>query len=283
VDVDQVLDTVLQYLDQVVPYQAAFVVLQESEGMNFKASRGLQELSLVGRCFKQDCPLLKLPDSEPQRFSGGEDWLFDGCLPSLPHFESGIVLPLRARGQRMGFLVALTDQPRAYSDTDAQLAQTFADQAAIALENARLYEQAVYMSITDALTGLFNRRQFFKLAGQEFERSRRYQAPFSVVTLDVDWFKKVNDTYGHDMGDQVLREMACRLRSGVRSVDVVARIGGEEFAILLPETTLEEAHQVAERLRAGFPARRSNGRGSRCPSRPALVQPPWMKAAPTWK
>ena len=251
-NVDQVLDTVLQYLDQVTPYQVAFVALLESNGVSLKACRGLQELYLVGRSLELDCPLLALPDNEPQRFSGGEDWLFEHCLADLPRFASGIALPLRARSQRMGFLVAFANQPQAYSEADAQLAQTFADQAAIALENARLYEQAVYMSITDALTELFNRRKFFKLAGLEFERSRRYQTPFSVVTLDIDWFKKINDTYGHDTGDQALREVSRRLCSGVRSVDVVARIGGEEFAILLPETSLEEARQVAERLRAGF-------------------------------
>ena len=251
-NVDQVLDTVLQYLDQVTPYQVAFVALLESDSVSLKACRGLQELYLVGRSLELDCPLFALPDNEPQRFSGGEDWLFEHCLADLPRFASGIALPLRARSQRMGFLVAFTNQPQAYSEADAQLAQTFADQAAIALENARLYEQAVYMSITDALTELFNRRKFFKLAGLEFERSRRYQTPFSVITLDIDWFKKINDTYGHDTGDQALREVSRRLRSGVRSVDVVARIGGEEFAILLPETSLEEARQVAERLRAGF-------------------------------
>jgi len=203
-------------------------------------------------CPGQDCPLLSLPDNEPQRFSNDDGWPFTRCLPGLPRFASGIALPLRARGRRMGFLVFFANPSQIYSDADAQLAQTFAYQAAIALENAHLYEQAVHMSITDALTGLYNRRKFFNLAGQELERSQRYQTPFSVVTLDVDWFKKVNDTYGHDMGDQALREVSSRLRAGVRSVDVVARIGGEEFAILLPETSLEEARQVAERLRFGF-------------------------------
>ncbi|WP_432735365.1 diguanylate cyclase [Maridesulfovibrio sp. FT414] len=102
---------------------------------------------------------------------------------------------------------------------------------------------------TDELTGLRNRRSFMTAAGVEFERFSRYSSPLSLIMVDIDYFKQVNDTYGHAVGDTVLKEFAAICREQFRGVDVVGRIGGEEFAILLPSTGIEDALMVAERLR----------------------------------
>lgn len=113
-------------------------------------------------------------------------------------------------------------------------------------QRARIFEE---LSITDELTKLFNRRYLFKRMSEEMQRTRRYGSPFSVVMLDIDFFKKVNDTYGHQSGDMVLYELAGILRGSVRQVDVVARTGGEEFVIILPAVREGHAFLFCERLR----------------------------------
>jgi len=109
-----------------------------------------------------------------------------------------------------------------------------------------LYES---LALTDPLTGLYNRRMFLELARKELSKAQRYGEPFSVVIFDIDHFKKINDTYGHDVGDLALKHVAQLLKSNVRAADVVARWGGEEFVLLLPKTGPEEAYRVAEKLR----------------------------------
>ncbi len=105
------------------------------------------------------------------------------------------------------------------------------------------------LAMTDELTGLYNRRFFFEEAGQEFVRSKRYQLPLSLVILDVDHFKSINDQYGHDVGDFTLKRLADNIRENVRTIDIPGRLGGEEFAILLPQTDILSAATIAERIR----------------------------------
>jgi diguanylate cyclase (GGDEF)-like protein len=120
-------------------------------------------------------------------------------------------------------------------------------QSETALRNA--LEEVERLAITDSLTGLYNHRHFFELAGREFQRARRYQLALSVIMLDIDEFKRVNDGYGHAIGDQVLQGVAECCRNELRGVDVTGRYGGDEFVAMLPETGLSAACQVAERLR----------------------------------
>jgi diguanylate cyclase (GGDEF)-like protein len=110
---------------------------------------------------------------------------------------------------------------------------------------ARLQELAV----TDPLTGVYNRRQFYENLSAEFRRSRRYKRPLALLLIDIDHFKEVNDRHGHTVGDEVLRTIAQALQRELRSIDLLARFGGEEFVVLLPETTTEAAVTVAEKLR----------------------------------
>ncbi len=157
--------------------------------------------------------------------------------------EEGLSLPL---GQAR--LVLRRDEPLDESEVD--LATTFAGQAALALEKARLFAEVLRLATTDGLTGLTNRRHFFQLAERELGLARRHSEPLSAVLLDVDHFKAFNDTYGHDVGDEVLRVVAASLVAAMRKEDLLARYGGEEFVLLLPRTAGPEAFEVVcERLR----------------------------------
>lgn len=173
-----------------------------------------------------------------------------GFPPHHPPMKTFMGVPIMARGKMIGGLY-LTEKAGAQQFTleDENLVVGLAADAAIAIENARLFEQVQRQAITDGLTGLYNRRQFFDLAGREFERTQRYARPLSAIMLDIDHFKKVNDTHGHAVGDQMLQELAARFRANLRDIDVLARYGGEEFAVLLPESELPAARQAAERLR----------------------------------
>jgi diguanylate cyclase (GGDEF)-like protein len=161
-----------------------------------------------------------------------------------------LYVPMRLREHMLGALAVDNRlQGRDFTQNDVGPLSTLADYAAIAIANARLFEDLRVQSYTDSLTGLFNRRQLFALAEHEFQRARRFGRSLSAIMLDIDHFKQVNDTFGHAAGDQVLSNVARRLKAAVRSIDIVGRYGGEEFVLLLPETQLHGAGLLAERLR----------------------------------
>ena len=135
-----------------------------------------------------------------------------------------------------------------FTDADADALVSLADQAAIAVENVMLHNEAQLASLTDPLTGLWNIRYLNMVIAQEIERASRFDRPLALLMLDLDHFKHVNDRYGHQRGDAVLMEVAQRLRDQVREVDTVARYGGEEFVVVLPETAMAGALNVAERI-----------------------------------
>ncbi len=157
-----------------------------------------------------------------------------------------IALPLMVEEQVIGFMGLWGKD---LQDTDAQAASIFASQVAVALENSRLYTEVQQLAITDELTGFYNRRGLFELGQREIERALRFKRPLAALMMDIDFFKVVNDTNGHESGDQILRALAARCRDNVREVDVLGRYGGDEFVILLVENDLAVASQVAERLR----------------------------------
>jgi diguanylate cyclase (GGDEF)-like protein len=121
---------------------------------------------------------------------------------------------------------------------------------AVAIENARLYAEVERLATLDELTGIANRRRLFELGQREFDRARRYGTPLAAVLVDLDWFKKINDTYGHNTGDRVLAGIASTINRNVRTIDLFGRYGGEEFVLLLPEADRSSALEVAERIRA---------------------------------
>ncbi|MBM4081343.1 MAG: diguanylate cyclase [Planctomycetes bacterium] len=149
---------------------------------------------------------------------------------------SFVSLPLKVEERVIG-VVNVTDRSagRTFGESDLSTLSTLANQAAIAIEDAQLLDRARRLSVTDELTGLYNRRYFLDCLGCEIERSARHSHQFAVAILDIDHFKLYNDRYGHPAGDAILRELARLLRQNLRHADVVARYGGEEFAILYPE------------------------------------------------
>ncbi|MEN3612028.1 diguanylate cyclase [Plantactinospora sp. ZYX-F-223] len=155
-------------------------------------------------------------------------------------------------GQTPVGVLALYDRLGAdeFDDVDLVTLSTFADHAAVALENVRMHEEAQRLSLTDPLTGLWNYRYLKESIRREIERASRFGRMLSVLALDLDRFKEVNDTYGHAAGDAVLAEFAQRIRGAMREVDLAFRQGGEEFVVLLPETDARGAATVAERLGA---------------------------------
>jgi diguanylate cyclase (GGDEF)-like protein len=122
-------------------------------------------------------------------------------------------------------------------------------------ERKKLQDALEHLAITDSLTGIYNRRHFFDVSETEIARAQRYQRPLAIIMLDIDLFKSVNDRFGHLIGDQILRNVADRVQNELRVNDVLGRYGGEEFAILLPETSLVDSELVAERLRASVESR----------------------------
>jgi diguanylate cyclase (GGDEF)-like protein/PAS domain S-box-containing protein len=161
-----------------------------------------------------------------------------------------ICIPLYLRPEVVGiFGLAYAEAHRKFDPELIALLEQFGELASLAIENARLFEETQRLATTDELTRVHNRRHFFTLGESELKRARRYGHPLAAIMLDVDHFKKVNDTYGHAIGDEVLCAVATRCHVTVRDVDVLGRYGGEEFAVLLPQAELTAAHRAAERLR----------------------------------
>ncbi len=162
-----------------------------------------------------------------------------------PSIHSWVGLPLINQDEVIGVINLQSDQKNAYSESDIRLLKGLAQQAAVAIKNARLYELAT----VEGLTGLYVRRYFDIRLQEEWHRSQRYDSNFSVVLLDLDNFKKINDQFGHPTGDKILKTVGQIVKANMRTIDIPARYGGEEFAMILPKTTNENAFKAAERIR----------------------------------
>jgi diguanylate cyclase (GGDEF)-like protein/PAS domain S-box-containing protein len=164
--------------------------------------------------------------------------------------KSTLNVPMIASGKVLGFAeIWDSTTEREWEAEDLRICQTLANQTAVTLDNARLYSEMQHMAITDPLTGVYNRRGLFEAGEREIQRAIRTDRPLSGIMIDIDHFKKVNDTYSHAVGDQVLQGMIELCKKQLRSTDILGRYGGEEFAILLPETDCQIAYRIAERIR----------------------------------
>ena len=171
-------------------------------------------------------------------------------------FRSLALLPISIRDRYTGTLLLIIATKKGLTEKDLKLCEVVARMAASVLENAALLESLRLANIeleklatTDGLTGIYNHRYFYNRLDEEFNIAVRYNVPLACIMLDIDYFKDINDTYGHREGDKILRELAMVMKRTVRSTDVVARYGGEEFAILLPHTDEKGAMFQAERMR----------------------------------
>jgi diguanylate cyclase (GGDEF)-like protein len=162
---------------------------------------------------------------------------------------SRMCIPLVSFGQTLGALVLDNAEPQTFRAGDVQSLESVADICATAIQNAYYVDRVRQLAYIDGLTGIFNRRFFEIRISEEIERSRRFEGGMAVIMLDIDHFKRLNDEFGHLLGDEVLRQVSSIFNQQLRKIDVVCRYGGEEFAILLPQTNLEHSLSVAEKLR----------------------------------
>ncbi len=268
-DLHRILQVILQTALSATSARAGLVLLIDADGR------------LVARCAEgltgrwdvpeTDLPTLRLPlgegilgkvaaTGEPRRGISGPG----GTVAGEPACRTYVAVPICApasadeadlagHGGTLGVL-ALYDRLGAeeFDDADLHTLRTFAGQAGVAVHNVRVHEEAQRLSLTDPLTGLWNYRYLRESLRREVERASRFGRMLTVLVLDLDHFKDVNDTYGHAAGDTVLSEFAQRIRVGLREVDVAFRQGGEEFVVLLPETDAYGGAIVAERLGAAI-------------------------------
>ena len=183
--------------------------------------------------------------------------LLGPCLPDrhskitdVCQSKSVAILPLNLRNKLIGCIaMGSNDAKRFTPDHATDFLERLAAIVSVCLENAINRESIILSGLTDALTGFYNRAYLERRLSEEISRAARYRQPLSCLFLDIDYFKRVNDTYGHANGDRVLQEVANRIKSQLRGSDIPTRFGGEEFTLLLPQTASEEALQLAERIR----------------------------------
>ncbi|HTZ04555.1 MAG TPA: sensor domain-containing diguanylate cyclase [Gaiellaceae bacterium] len=170
--------------------------------------------------------------------------------------HGGLAVPLNEGGRRIGYLTVFTrTEERRFDEGEVQQLEELAERAGPAIENARRFREARQLADLDALTGLHNRRYFHETLARETARAHRYNRKVALVVFDLDDFKDVNDRIGHLAGDAVLAEAAERVRDVVRSADIPCRIGGDEFAVIMPESGLPDAERLHLRVRAAVSER----------------------------
>jgi len=159
-----------------------------------------------------------------------------------------IAVPIQTKEAALGAFISLATESKTFTNDDVATAAALADFTAIALENAGLFAELQRSAITDSLTGAYNTRFFHEVLGRETARADRYSTPLSLLMIDIDTFKLINDTFGHVVGNKVLTEIAKSLEHTVRNTDFVFRCGGDEFGVVLPGTDLDGAMRVAEKI-----------------------------------
>ena len=194
----------------------------------------------------------RLDSEEFSPYLGSFDPAIDRAIfnPWPAECRSMVLLPLMRKNVLIGSLnLASCNAGRFARDSSTDFLERLANIFAICLENALNHERLKQVGLTDPLTGIFNRRYFESRCQEEIANIRRYKTPLTCMFLDIDKFKRVNDVFGHHAGDEVLRGVAAQIKSQLRSNDVLARFGGEEFVVLLPKTGLQTASEIAERIR----------------------------------
>lgn len=246
---EEAFDNVVNLVRTVLSVPISAVTLIDKDRQWFKAIEGIDATetprseSFCAHAIRQDAPLL-IPDATQD--SRVSDY---PAVTQDPHVRAYAGVPLvTSDGYNVGALCAVDTKTREFTESELDILRNFARIVVNEMELRRIAER-------DQLTGALTRRGFIEKVNQEIARCHRYGRAASLVLIDVDHFKSVNDTWGHPAGDAVLRDLAATLGTAGRSADMLGRLGGEEFAMLLPETGVSEALAAAERFRAAIEAR----------------------------
>lgn len=253
-NLEEATTRLLEQLAFVVPHDSASVQLLRDGELEIIACEGWSDISsVIGVRFPvpgNNPNTIVLETRKPYLLNEpGDTYPTFRVTPHAAHIHSWLGVPLIVHNRITGLLAIDSRDPLHFTPDDVELVTTFAGQVAVAIENAKLFDEVQRLAITDGLTGLFNRRHFMELAQIEFVRARRYKRNLSLILFDIDHFKAVNDQYGHPVGDQVLCGLADLCRDKLRDADPVGRYGGEEFITLVVEADAKAAYLVAERLR----------------------------------
>jgi diguanylate cyclase (GGDEF)-like protein len=249
-DLDEVTERTLEAVAMIPGVEAAHVEAAAPDGARLAASIGMPDDEAAGAA-------LEVPDNDNLRaIEVSYRYRIDTADESAALVRSGVVVPLRADGSPIGTLSAFTrSSTRRISEGEIDALEGVAFKAGAALENARRYAEARALADLDALTGLHNRRYFHETLAREIARAARYDRRLAVIVLDLDDFKAVNDRVGHLAGDAVLAEAAERMLTVMREADVPCRVGGDEFAVVLPEGGVEDAQLLASRIAGAIASR----------------------------
>ncbi|NIP44128.1 MAG: sensor domain-containing diguanylate cyclase [candidate division Zixibacteria bacterium] len=252
-NLDEVFVEVNNIADNILGYQMCSILLLDNEKQNLelaakvingtkKIFKNPQKISIKGVSGRavETGRVVRISDLTTM----------NNYIPGLEDAKSEMAAPMIARGKIVGVLNAESTKLAAFSERDEKLFTILAASAGMAIENARLHKRISDLTMTDDLTGIYNYRYFVQRLEEEKRRAARYDLPLSLIMLDLDWFKKTNDTYGHEIGNIVLKEIVQVVVSCIRDTDTFCRYGGEEFIIILPQTISSEACVLAERIRA---------------------------------
>lgn len=258
IDLEMVLDNTIGCIEQIVEYDlAVLAIFDEAEGVStIVKSAGNWDVPLEGLKFGPEDGMVGWVTS-PTKYLFYPDFkhrqikrpVFAAGFPSIKNIGTFYSYPLFTGEQFLGTVTLFMEQEKALNDYEREAVTTLARQAATSISNAYLHQSMETMATTDGLTGLYNHRYFQGKLIEEIERVARNQQPVSIVLIDIDHFKKVNDTYGHPVGDVVLKGLGKLFTESVRTIDTAARYGGEEFVLILPEADRKGAKELAERIR----------------------------------
>ncbi len=251
-DAEGVVREVMRILGSILQYSNYSMVLRDRRKTTFYRARsidgqisyhpkaiGPDELELVKKVFSVGEAVTV------NNFTGRKDY-----VPLSPSSRSLMIVPMTSHGQINGVLLAEASTVEFFKARDLQMLSAVARSAGLALENAELHRKTEELTIVDELTGIYNYRYFVQKLQEEKRRALRYDLPLSLILVDIDWFKKLNDSYGHEIGNEVLKQLANVIRRCIRDVDIFSRYGGEEFVIILPQTPRGEASHIGERIRS---------------------------------
>ncbi|HNM37880.1 MAG TPA: diguanylate cyclase, partial [Anaerolineales bacterium] len=242
-ELKQAVNYVLEQLKQMVPYDSASVQLREGDELYIIGGQGWgdeQEVIDLRFHIPGDNPnTIVIERGSPYYLPDAGEVYQQFRKPPHNHIRSWLGIPLLVQEKVIGLLAIDSAEPNDFSEQEIMIATEFANQVAVTLENARILKETQTQAVTDPLTGISNRRGLIEAGKTEFAKTKNTNRPFSAIMLDLDYFKSINDTYGHAVGDLVLREFAKRCKSCIREIDYIGRYGGEEFIILLPDAHMK--------------------------------------------